>query len=316
MIVNASFEERSSYGIRKLLQQYSVEIEQAFILIFEETSTEEKRHSREEQLNYIRSLLQEHCDGVKIHVVQCMRKSPLDGIGQLEQYLDRKCDQNPNGLIDISTLTRFYLLELLRLLQQKKGYLNNATLLYTSVKYGSGKLTKGVRNITTMPHFRGYLNPSLPTTLISFLGFESDRALGVLEEYEPELTFGLITDPPEGLENYEERAREENKLLLSRPGVKTIKIPAYKPKEVNDRLNMLYQQVSETRKELNFVVVALGTKPQTLGLYDFWSSHRDIRITYAYPEKYMGGWKTRSPQDVLLYNMEEGHFSRLKQIFG
>lgn len=311
-IANASFEKRSSFASQKVFESWRPEIPLGMVLIYTDDKKEKRMRKREEQLELLNSALHEVNKNINVETIRCLRKIPQDGISQIKEKLITIDRNKLNVLIDISTLTRFYLLELLYLLLLDDLPFDEveADLLYTTVKYGKGRYSKGVDKVYSMPNFSGSFDPSAPTVLACFLGFESDRAYAILDRYEPELTAAVITEPPSGFEEYEEKTRKANKLLLSRPGVKEFKAPAYSPDQTRETLEEIYKVATETRDYVNFVIVALGTKPQTIGIFQFWLSHQDSEITYASPEKHMKGWKYRKPKDYILYELHNHSVSR------
>ncbi|MGH8527292.1 MAG: hypothetical protein ACREXY_24735, partial [Gammaproteobacteria bacterium] len=58
------------------------------------------------------------------------------------------------------------------------------------------------------------------------------------------------------------------------------------------------------RPAYNVGVISLGTKVQSLGLFKFWRKHKDVRITYAFPQSYGAGYNTRKIGQNLLFDME------------
>jgi len=99
-------------------------------------------------------------------------------------------------------------------------------LLHTTQTYLPTKLTRGVEQITTIPHFFGSISWEKQTVLILLLGFEPERSLAVWKHFNPAKTVALITNPPRyGNLDYLKYARENNEYLLAQPSVEAKPFP-------------------------------------------------------------------------------------------
>jgi hypothetical protein len=228
--------------------------------------------------------------------IYCNRQEVWDGIGQFQQlYESFLKDQNCKKItIDITCFTKLYLFELLYFFVETVGIRNIRMAYNQPLSYGVAKLTKGIKTVSFMPHFSGEFLPNRETVLVAFLGFETERALGIWEHYEPFKTIVVVAAPPLKKE-YVRKAEESNEFLMSRPGILRADVNPYDPYEVAKALTNIYDEhcLDSAKQPYNVGVISLGTKVQALGLFLFWCSHRKVRITYAFPRSYGEGYHSR-----------------------
>ena len=234
----------------------------------------------------------------------CNRQQVDDGIGQFRRFFSDvfKSDECRSVTIDMTCFTKLYLLELLYFLTEEVG-LRRIQIAYNQPKaYGSSKITVGLGKILFVPHFAGSFLPNRESVLIAFLGFETERALGIWEYYEPFRTVVVLADPPMR-KGYLKRAEELNSFLLSRPAVIRETMNPYDPFDVAERLERIYSArcTDGGQERFNVGVISLGTKVQSLGLFLFWLKHRNVRIAYAFPQRYGEGYRTRKSGDNFIF---------------
>lgn len=277
---------------------------------FERNPDEEDSFERDREQNYRRlwQSLEEHTLE-KVIPIFCNRQKVDDGIGQFRRLFDEYLLPQDCTVvtIDMTCFTKLYLFELLYFLAEERGF-HNLQVVYNQAKaYGSAKLTKGISKIFYIPHFAGDFLPGRETVLIAFLGFETERALGIWEHYEPFRTIVVLSDPPLR-KGYLERAEELNSFLVSRPAVIRRTMNPYDPFEVAEGLEELYRERCTDRGDevYNVAVISLGTKVQALGLFLFWRRHKNVRITYAFPQRYGVGYSSRKSGENFAFPLELG----------
>jgi hypothetical protein len=243
---------------------------------------------RERRFHVLEGTLRQHT-AERVIPIFCNRQSVGDGIGQFKRLFEDHLVRHGCSLvtIDITCFTKLYLFELLHFLGEE-AKLDGVRIVYNQPKaYGSANLTEGIGQIFNIPHFAGSFLPNRETVLIVFLGFETERALGIWEHYEPFKTIVVLADPPMR-DGYLTRAEKNNAFLLSRPAVIRTTMNPYDPFEIVKKLGELYfEKCTNNGVEIyNIGVMSLGTKVQSVGLFEFWRSHKNVRITYAFPQSY------------------------------
>jgi hypothetical protein len=205
-------------------------------------------------------------------------------------------DKGPFITIDISGFTKIYLLELMYYLVKEKS-LSLPRLLHTTQRYLPTKLTRGIEQITTIPHYYGRPSLEKETALVLFLGFEPDRALSVWKQYNPARTIALITNPPRhGNTDYLKYARHNNADLLALPSVTVGDVPPDNPQAVRDVLESIHEEIKDS---YNMVIGPFGTKSQVVGVFLFCSAHREVQVIYSFPATYTRSYLQRQPGATL-----------------
>lgn len=236
-------------------------------------------------------------------VIACARGDASRGVAEVDRVLRRIGVPRVvrNITVDISSLNKQYQLCLLRLLDSSRRF-GKLQVVYTAPgEYKPKMLTKGVLRITSVPGCEGTFDPRKRKALITFLGFDRDRALCVWNHLEPEKTIPIVgfhgTRP-----TWTARAREHNASLLSKPGVaEPLVFPCYDPFEVWRRLADLY---GELAAEFNVAIMPLGTKPQVLGLFLLLSKTlANVKVIYPVPFRYTKYYTERGVGATYRYDL-------------
>jgi hypothetical protein len=227
-----------------------------------------------------------------VFVIRCQRDDPIDAINQLKGIWERcrpKDTEEPHITLDVSSLTKVYLLSLLHYLVAELN-LGLPRILYTTQTYAPTKLTSGVEQIATVANFFGNISVEKETVLVLFLGFEPERSVSVWKQYRPAKTIALITTPRGGKVDYLHYAEKNNSLLLSQPNVEVRNVSADNPYLVRSVLESIYEEVKGT---YNMVIGPFGTKPQTVGVFLFWFEHPRVQLVYSFPAEYSKSYLKR-----------------------
>ncbi|HUT68894.1 MAG TPA: hypothetical protein VMW86_10170 [Dehalococcoidales bacterium] len=299
-ISSASFEERCLSSAALM----GVDFLTKYAVIF---NVEDPLYKKQVEKNMFRlqtELRKKTTEG--IFVVSCQRGNPVDGIQQMAAIL-KQCKLNADGgpyiTVDISGFTKIYLLELLHFLVIERE-LGMPRLLHTTQRYLPTRLTRGIEQITTIPHYFGSPSMDRETALVLFLGFEPERALAIWKQYNPAKTIALITNPPRtGNPDYLKYARQNNADLLSKSSVEVRDVPADNPYAVKTVLDAIYE---ETKDSFNMVIGPFGTKPQVVGLFLFCREHRKAQVIYSFPATYTRSYLQRQPGATLLMPVAPG----------
>lgn len=291
----ASFEGRCVSSILKMADDFLTKFSVIFVI-------EEPLYNKEVEENL--SKLQRELSlktTERVLAISCQRRNPLDGLTQFKEmwkYMSNSIDlENPKVTIDISGLTKIYLLELLHYLVIGLN-LGMPRIIHTTQEYLPNKLTKGVEEVNIMPNFFGEPSPSKETLLILFLGFEPERALTVWEYFYPLKTIALLTKPPRnGNIKYLQYALDNNSYLLSRPSVTAAYVQPDNAYEVKKVLEDIF---TETGESFNIIIGPFGTKSQTVGVFLFWMEHREVQVVYSFPVDYTKSYLRRKPSRTLL----------------
>lgn len=203
------------------------------------------------------------------------------------QHLRRAIDRANHSavVIDMSVFTKRHLLMLLRCLDDYDLW-NRLYVVYSEPNdYLVSQyipLSFGLASLHQIPGFSACPDLSRPVHLMMFLGYEGDRALAVYEQIQPMKTTLAVPDPPYQ-PSWTGRTEQFNRDLLSLVGEQAVrKIDALDPDATRETLiNILG---SSKRDDFARIICPLGTKPQTLGVYNYIRESNDPpAIVYAGP---------------------------------
>lgn len=206
--------------------------------------------------------------------------------------------------IDISTFPRQEMLVLLNYLDRSECCAE-IRIFYSepgeySTEQKDGWLTSGVKSVVSVYGFPGVQSPGKDTLLIMFLGHESERAAVTHKRHQPKKTLVVAPD-----QNYRHRldgiVRETHPLLFSLYD-KIEVTESISARGVDEARQTVLQAWERYHNDYSLVIAPLGTKLQTIGIYQAVREKKDIQITYAVPvlynfDAYSGGigpiWELR-----------------------
>ena len=188
-------------------------------------------------------------------------------------------------VIDISVFTKRHLLMMLRWLDDD-GLWDRLYVVYSEPDdYLVSEfipLSFGLKSLQPTPGFSACPDLSRPVHLVMFLGYEGDRALAVYEQIQPLKTTLAVPHPPYR-PNWTGRTERFNRDLLALVGAQAVRrVSALDP----DGASAMLAEVLgwSGRDDFAKIVCPLGTKPQTLGIYNYVRKTDDPpAVVYAGP---------------------------------
>ncbi len=240
---------------------------------------------RDAHLARMREILSSRSLGFEIN--KCSEQDPTCYLRrQIDTLSPLVAEQCLPLVIDISVFTKRSLLMLWRWLEDIAAW-DRVSIVYSEPEdYIVSKfipLTFGLKSLQQIPGAPGVADCSRPVHLVLLLGYEGDQALAVYEQIQPMHTTLLIPSPPYRPE-WQGRTEAFNQDLLSlTENEPRHKVDAIEPEETTALLRRLLD--TPPRRGLNAVIICpLGTKPQTLGVFEFLrESHDPPAIIYASP---------------------------------
>ena len=286
-IATVSFETRCCSSIQRLSEGYQVN--RALLLRFKKPN----QGSREEHFREMSTQLVWRTVGQRLpDVLWCEKDDGLDGYFKLVRYLEALPQPPQRITLDITTVTKQYLLLLLRTIRTK---LPNAGLQFFtplrvySFPQGHTRMSHGVKYVTPVPFYAGIQYPERSDLLVLFLGYEGERAVRLWRTVEPERTIAIIANPAFRPGGHLPTIRNNRTLLeLDRSVLEQRQVPAGSPGAVF----WLLSQIKEEFRDWNVMVSCLGPKVQVIGAFLFFEQHESLpwQMLYApaatYDEKH------------------------------
>lgn len=225
--------------------------------------------------------------------IEVNNTNQIETVNNLVSLLNTVLIENPNSsfLVDISTFTRQTLLILLRLLRNSLSSNNKIKFLYTPAKeysiglsYADKWLTRGVLSVSSVFGFSGIIKPSRPYHLIVLMGFEVERALALVEAYEPsKITIGYAKKCDSVSEEYYELNKNKFEQLLSEfPIAKSFEFSCI---NVKNSKNELLSQVQKYN-DYNTVISPMNNKISTVACALAAFDNDAIQLAIALPAIY------------------------------
>ncbi len=225
--------------------------------------------------------------GCRLTVLQF---TETDAVASLRDNLDRLCEAVDRAgghavVIDISVFTKRHLLMMLRWLDDS-GLWDRLYVVYSEPDdYLVSEfipLSFGLKSLQPTPGFSACPDLSRPVHLVMFLGYEGDRAVAVYEQIQPLKTTLAIPHPPYR-PSWTGRTERFNRDLLALAGAEAVrKVDALDPDDASRTLEEVLG--GSGRDDFARIVCPLGTKPQTLGIYEYVRKTDDPpAIVYAGP---------------------------------
>ena len=206
-----------------------------------------------------------------------------DNLQELREAVDR-CGSRA-VVIDISVFTKRHLLMMLRWLDDS-GLWDRLYVVYSEpddyLVSEFVPLSFGLKSLQPTPGFSACPDLSRPVHLVMFLGYEGDRALAVYEQIQPLKTTLAVPHPPYR-PNWTGRTERFNRDLLALAGAQAVRaVDALDPDGASAALAEVLG--GSGRDDFARIVCPLGTKPQTLGIYEYVRKADDPpAIVYAGP---------------------------------
>jgi hypothetical protein len=219
-------------------------------------------------------------------------RNPIKSADSIQKALQQAGDYKPaRYLIDITTFTHESLLILLKLLQAHLDLGSNVQFAYSPAKeYAIGLeikdkwLSKGIDEIRSVLGYPGLLLPSRKVHLIILVGFESERAARLIDEYEPavvSLGFGKA-DESITVNHHEANVAFHKILSMKYTNVMDFSFSCIDPYETKTAIEA---QIAK-KADHNVVIAAMNTKISTIGAALVALQNESIQLCYAHANQY------------------------------
>lgn len=187
--------------------------------------------------------------------------------------------------IDISVLSRFQFLFLLRLAEEIDRYSDMKILYSEAEKYATDqyeKSTVGIEKISSIPGFVNKAPLNKKVILVLLLGFEPARTLAIYNRIDPDETYAIIPDPPYYPE-WRGRSESLNSNIISSIKKDNIYRMHSSDPEIFEKEFKSFAENANIR-DYNCRLSPLSTKPQAMGLFNYWKKNKGVlSLIYCSP---------------------------------
>lgn len=236
--------------------------------------------------------------GVDAKIIGENSRSSIEVIDQLASVLLPLTKEPVSFYIDVTAFSH-ELLSIVVGLLHVLGILNKTKFLYIGAnEYGKSEdgeiwLSRGVSNIRSVLGFPGTMRPSKKLHLVILAGFEAERALEIVTQYEPALlSIGLGGENASISDNHHITNRHFHKkiqdILISRKEqykISTFEFSCIDP-ELTKAAVLGHIESIDPCSDYNVVVCPLNTKLSTIGVALAALTQPEIQICYAEPDEY------------------------------
>lgn len=228
----------------------------------------------------------------KNEIVYLSKSKPLLNYDTLFDLFSQK--QNKNILFDISTFTRENILIILQLFRQKPFKDKTLTLCYNpSDKYSNfvkGEyenvwLSKGVQNIRSIVGYSGDFSPIKELMLIVLVGFESERAQILINNFEPNKLY-IGKSPVINSQNEDLAATNQynfDKLIAFNSNSIEFNFSCV---DIDTTKRELMTIIEENIDKYNIVISPMNNKLSTLAVASIAFRFPEVQICYAATNQY------------------------------
>ena len=230
------------------------------------------------------------CDDAKDKVIKIKINNHNDIYDLLDQKFKNFNNKKLVIVVDYSCMTKSWYYSIILYLKNKKNDINDITVFfsYTPAKYHEPKMPKLNTEIGPLPG-KYVVTTDKPKALIVCLGYEQNKAEGIIEYLDPKISYLFYTKPAS--ENKFVKTLELNNENILNDRIKyTIKYPFNDLIFLERELTSLYFNLKD---EYSIVIAPLGPKPFTFISMLMSIKYDDIDI-----------WRVGSGYDINEYDNE------------
>ncbi|MCW1914966.1 hypothetical protein OJ996_15360 [Luteolibacter sp. GHJ8] len=238
--------------------------------------------------------------------------SPLETADRFYDVIEEAEVVGSKLVVDFSTFTHEHLLILVKCLETAGVNLEEIVWIYCRVEeYSVGEraehkwLSRGVFDIRSVLGYSGRISPELPTALLLLVGFEAERACGVVDCLEPHfLLLGKGTSANSESEEMHLVNRHFHKLIrdsvrtMPNDRIRDFEFPCNDPATVARMVTRFAEMINGVG---NLVVVPMNTKISTLGIAWAFCNFPVFQVVYA--QAYIYNYKSYSKPSDRCYLM-------------
>ena len=315
------------FSIGRLNEKIGREEVEAFVCCasFEERSEAIVQHLDPDRISHLwigynrdyKPVSHTHIEAMKSHIgskftmMELDTRDPIVTGDELARHVDTIFQKQPTRIVvDITAFTRESLLILLKLLANRCGPMQSVEFVYLRAReYSVGDrddrkwLSKGNREVRSVLGFPGSVVPWRKTHLIVLVGFEDDRALSLIREFEPariSLGIGGVTEPAAEA-HYNVNRDRLNRLRIILDPDEVFEFNGYDAVATRD----VVRSVMAKAPGYNTVIAPMNTKISAVGVGAVALEDQSVQVCYAEAEVYNVHNYSSSGDEVFWFKMED-----------
>jgi len=189
--------------------------------------------------------------------------------------------------IDISILSRYEFLFLLRMVYEAGRYEDLRILYSEPEEYSTDSYQEtpvGIEKISSIPGYANNAPLNRKLLLILLLGYEPARSMAIYDHIDPDETYLIVPDPPYH-SDWEGKTERMNAGLIDTVKSDNIfRLHSSDPTTFRREFENVVKDSGIDIGVFNCRISPLSTKPQSLGLFDYWRENRgDFSLIYSTP---------------------------------
>lgn len=230
--------------------------------------------------------------GAKAEQTVCSPDDPIATFDVMNRVIMECVDGGQDICVDMSTFTHEWVLMMYRVVRKRQGS-RTVRFVYTRAKeYAVGVpvaekwLSRGIREVRSVVGYPGSLMPTRPVHLIVLVGLEFERALGLIDAYEPhKISLGRADDGDQDARAHQEaHVWHVSRVKDALGEADEFPFPPYNPEGTADAIERLFPD--ETQSPLSTIIAPMNTKLSTLAAAEVAARRKTVQVCYAQPVTY------------------------------
>jgi len=223
--------------------------------------------------------------------VDCENRDDL--IHSYRDSIRKTLQQVDDIALDMSTFTRGRMICLLDLIIREKGdkplylfYSEPEKYATEQAENNTAWMTKGAKNIVSVPGFGGDRQTEKKKLLVLLLGHDAERAVSVVETVDPDMIVVVSQGTLKHRKKLQEVFLRINANILEKYGPRIATIHTAPPRGWEAVYDLFGRIHGMYCNQYNITACLDGTKMQVVGAVAFCQKHPGIELLYMEPEKY------------------------------
>lgn len=316
LVCAGGFEDRSLAFARRLRKR-NINIEESVILQYESQREDNDTNFRE--LEY----LLEKVTGKKPNVTPVNANTPLESCLAIKTVIEETAPglRDYTALVDISGMTNLWALSSIhavlrcgldcsviyteaRWYYPPKREQNRIVRAWKERRYDIASRylqSSGLKAVNIPPEFVGNFRPGKQTCLIVFVGYEPNRAEGLIDDYAPGALIVLYGRSPHSQMYWRTQlSRDLHEELFSQWHIRESEISTLLPDKILEELESSFDILKE---QYDIAIAPQCSKMQAVASYIFWRNHPEVQLLFTLPVRFNPNRYSKGSRTTYVYDL-------------